>query len=572
MGKWDQAHWDTDVWGTIAGWQDVTPESLNVQISWGTDDDHMGALSVSAAGSWTVATYDPQRILDPSNYNSPFANVLKPGGLVRIVYRDNQGFTEVVRVGFIDEIEFDIMEKTGFIRASDGVSLMVKARTPAGMAHKPETPVTLRAFVRHILKVAKVDYIEVEPDPPAPYYDPAIGLAIDTEASAWQQISSAALDCMHAVWLDREGVLRFRYFGKPLDRNIHIGGANGIPLDNLTPILSLEGVFNHAMARYMAFDTEQWSDVQKAESVEVFGDLLIKRDFPNPNSAEWVDQMLQDRGAASVQYDIGTLRPRTRDELFQILSLGMADMVGVHVEKHGNPINRDVVVLGGSIEANVESGWSAKLATYEPASPWWNKDADRLYQVKTMASLTVNTTYDRTAGSSGDGGVEPIQELQSNFDPQFGTVSVQKVRQIQAKFNPIDFTNMVFPIYDAKLRWYLPLHDDATEDETAQRIGHIDQMYVKQIVGAWDASSDGSTIGTVEDGKTWADYKQGQWIEFSLLHIVMNWQRNTYRQEDGLLIKPYPFESDVEDAVLHALLAGARSGTPPYIIVLYKHI
>lgn len=567
--KWDEARWDQDVWSGY-GWQDVTPQSLNVQISWGTDDN-MGALSVSAAGSWQVYTYDPDRLLDPSNYNSPFYPFLRPGGLVRVSYSDGFLNDETVRVGFIDEIEFNIADKTGSIRASDGISLMAKAKTPAGMAHNPATPVTLRAFARYILQQAKVRYIEVEPDPPAPNYDPSIGLAIEEEASAWQQISAAALDALHALWLDREGVLHFRYFGKPQDRNIHVGGDTGIPIDNVTPHLSLEGVFNHAIARYFSFE-EKWADViGDQNSVDLYGDLLLKRDFPNPNAQEWAEQMMQDRKSASVQYDIGTLRPRTRDELASILTLGMADMIGLHVTKHGNPINRDVIVLGGTVEANVDSGWSAKLTTYEPSQGWWNQDADRLYQKKAVATLTVNTTYDRTTGSVGDGGVTPIQELQANYDPQFGTPSVQTVRQIQVKFDPIDFTDMA-SVYDARLRWFLPKHEDATEDELARRLGHIDQIYVKQIVGAWDASSDGSTIGTVEEGKAWADYEQGVWIEWPILDLVKAWFDGTRLQEDGLLLKPYPFETDVVDATLHGLFAGAKSDTPPYILVLYKHV
>lgn len=564
---WDSARWDQAAWGGAIGWQDVTPQSLNAQISWGTDDN-MGALSVTAAGSWTIATYDPDRILDPANYNSPFATVLKPGGLVRIMYRDAQT-EEVVRVGFIDEVEFNIMSKTGSIRASDGISLMVKAKAPAGLAHNPATPVTLRAFARYILAKANVSYIDVEPDPAPPDYDPAIGLAIDQEASAWQQITAAALDCLYAVWLDREGVLHFRYFGKPLYRGFIIG-TGGTPLDDVTTKMSMEGVFNHAIARYYSFN-EAFSDQKRQESIDIYGDLLIRRERPIPNSSEWVDQILQDRGGAAPQYLIGTIRPTTRDQLFTLLSLGVTDQFALKVSAHGTAINRRVTVLGGEAEANTESGWSARLTTYEPFAGWWNKDVDRLHQEKVVATLSVNTTYDRDAGSSGDGGVVAIQELQSNFDPQLNTPSVQKVRQIQVKFAPIDFTKMA-SIYDARLRWYMPKHEDASSDESASRIGHIDQIYVKQIVGDWDASSNGSTIGTVEDGKGWGDYSQGEWVEFNLFEIVNAWFHGTRDQGDGLLLKPYPFETDVQDAVLHGLFAGAESDTPPYIMVLYKHI
>lgn len=515
--KWDEAHWDVDVWEG-AGWQDITPESLNVQITWGTDDN-MGALSVCSAGSWQVATYDPTRLLDPANYDSPFAGFLQPGGMVRVLF--NQ---EVVRVGFIDEIAFDIGVKTGSIRATDGVSLMVKAKVPAGLAHAAEVPLTLRAFARYMLAKASVDYIRVEADPVPPAgYDPAIGLAIDEEASVWQQITAAALDALHAVWLDRDGMLRFRYFGSPRQSNVRVGGDIGIPIDEVQTRLSMEGVFNHAIARYYSLD-EVWHEAKKQDSVDLYGDLLIRRERPIPNSAEWVDQILQDRGAASVQYDIGTLRPRTQVEVSQILSLGMVDKVGLHVTKHGTPINRDVIVLGGSIEANTDTGMSAKLTTYEPASPWWNKNADRLYQRKVVSNLCVGCTVTwngSTLVESGDGGGDPTPEMFERPDENLAAGDVH-AKSIMMKFPAIDF-NTMGPIWDAKLRLYLPKHDDP-EIEGEGRLDHGTEIICYIIENDWVASNTCSAIVT---GGTQAQHlvnEQGEWMEIDFRPFVAAWE------------------------------------------------
>ena len=560
MTKWDQANWDdaAATWANLLGWQDVTPQSLNCQISWGTDDN-MGALSVCSAGSWEVATYDPQRLLDPANFNSPWYRVLEPGGLVRIAYTDGVLNDETVRVGFIDEIEYDIAEKIGSIRASDGISLMVKAKLPEGMAHEQATPVSLRAFARYVIKKARIDYITVEADPPAPDYDPAIGLAINSEASVWQQITAAALDAMHAVWLDREGVLRFRYFGKARDRNFIIG-TGGVPMDDLTTRLSMEGVFNHAIARYMSFN-EQWSEVQKAESVAIYGDLILRRDRPNPNSGEWVDQMLQDRGASAVQYDIGTIRPVTRDQFATIISLGMVDQVELHVHGHGNPIDRSVVVLGGTVEANTESGWSAKLATYEPASPWWNQDDTRVYQRKYMATLSVETS-NFTGAWVGDGGTHVEQEVyfrSADTEPE-----LQMGRKyILMKLAPIDFSDMA-NIYEAKLRFYLPPHEET--DANGRRLDHIELLGVGAIQQDWDSSANGD--GLVTGPEVWGTPDPiGGWFEFTVTDIVNAWMNGDGQY--GVKVDRF-YDTSTPSGIYHAIMSGARATTKPYLLIGFR--
>src|SRR5215831_392559 len=118
--RWDEAVWDGGTWSQLI-WRDVTPESLQVQISWGSDDV-AGVLSTPAAGSWELNTYDPERKLDPANGASEFAASIRPGRPIRIILKEDPVY--VIRAGLIDEVDFDVVALTGSLRGTDGVQLM----------------------------------------------------------------------------------------------------------------------------------------------------------------------------------------------------------------------------------------------------------------------------------------------------------------------------------------------------------------------------------------------------------------------------------------------------------------
>lgn len=165
--KWDQAVWDDVAWAKL-DWRDITPESMQCQVTWGADDP-AGVLTTPAAGSWLLNVYDPRRWLDPSNGASPYAASIRPGRPFRIMFRSEGRTDEVVRIGLIDEIEFDIMTLTGNIRGTDGITHMVSAVLPAGQDLDTAMPGTLRARVEYLLKKAGVDklvHVETSPDLP----------------------------------------------------------------------------------------------------------------------------------------------------------------------------------------------------------------------------------------------------------------------------------------------------------------------------------------------------------------------------------------------------------------------
>jgi hypothetical protein len=360
--QWDVATWDNGEWVT-PDWQDVTPQSVNVKVGWGADSVQ-GVLSVTAAGDWTIRTYDPDRLLDPSNPTSPYSLFLHPGSAIRVMYRGSVPENDrQVRGGIIDSIAYNISSQMGSIRATDGVAALVAAQVPAATTG---IPTTLRAMARAI--IAKVGLtIPVEADPEDG--DPPIGANITDQQSAWQWMLVGAFDSLRAVWINAAGVLSFRPFGAPRDLGLTIGGADGIPIDDLDSESSLAGVVN----RVIAYDTTAPTvaiDRTDATGYGRLGNTMLKRDRPVPLASSWVDSVLADRSRADLTYRVGTLRIQTEADLIALIDTGMVDIAHIFVDSVVPPFQADARVLGGTFEANTETGWSAELITYVPGREW----------------------------------------------------------------------------------------------------------------------------------------------------------------------------------------------------------
>ena len=103
--RWDVAHWDEAVW-SAAGWRDVTPESVDVEILWGSQRPELGILSSPrrAAGPSTSTTLTGS--LDPANAEGPYYGDLEPGLPVRLRHGElvvKQGIAESIGYQFSEE-------------------------------------------------------------------------------------------------------------------------------------------------------------------------------------------------------------------------------------------------------------------------------------------------------------------------------------------------------------------------------------------------------------------------------------------------------------------------------------
>jgi hypothetical protein len=366
--KWDTALWDRSVWPKV-DWRDITPQSMVAKITWGADDPS-GVLTVPAAGSWTIETYDPLRLLDPSNGASPYAVAIRPGKPIRLTYINAAAEKKIVRQGLIDEIDFNLTTLKGTLRGTDQVQLLVGAHLPEGQHTDPNMPNTLRARAQYVINKAGLGtLVPVEPTP-VDEVDPPVGKVIEREATVWNIILTAAYDALYATWMDRNGHLRFRSFGNPRDAGFQAGGADGIPISDMRTQGSLQSVFT----RIITFDNSA-SPGQPVEAFDqnkasIYGDILLKREQQVPNARAWVDSVLADRSGASLQYSPGTLYPQTEDALESILDLGMVDIAHLVAESVDPSIDVAARVLGGTLVADTSTGWTAELVTYIPAKEW----------------------------------------------------------------------------------------------------------------------------------------------------------------------------------------------------------
>jgi hypothetical protein len=539
----------------------VTPESLNAQISWGTDDP-AGCLSIAAAGSWQIQTYDPKRLLDPGNDWTPLVDWLKPGGFCRVMFNN-----EVVRHGFIDEITFDLATLTGSIRASDGISLLVKAKVPEGLMHAPDAPLTLRARARWILQKAAVTYIRVEDDP-AGEVDPVVGLPLDQEASAWQQINACALDALHACWLDRQGVLRFRYFGNPYASGINIGFAPdplyAIPIDTLESKVSLEGIYNHVRAANDIWVNPGYGDAKNQEAIDVYGDLLYTRDRGNPDAGDWATLVMQDRGQSEARFGIGTMRFQRAEDLIAVLDLGMVYNVNLNAsapDAESAPVSEIVTVLGGKIEANTESGWSGGLVTYKPSQP-----LVRPHKPVYMAryDVTKNRQLYVIKGNTG-GGETPSPfdlRLRNNDDPPGS-----KTTRLLFDCDPIDWTGIT-KIIRVLFCTFSPPHDHAA----GERVNDLRHFHMCEITGAWDENA-------VWPGPAIAEEYYGDiephigWEQEQVQSIFSRWYRGETVQH-GIAMQPWHVDpQSLQDAwgdEEHVQVNNRTVDSRPYFLIYYE--
>lgn len=518
---WGSAVWGTSEWPGSGQWNDVQAQVTNFQATWGTDEN-AGILSMTTAGAWSIQTYDPQRLLDPSNTASPFHSTLKPGGLIRILFHYTTGTPELpsihektVRVGFIDTIDFDMFSKTGTIRGSDGIAMMVKGKVPAGLAHADGVPLRLRDRARWALEKAGITYIEVEDFEPTVEHDFLCGLPINEEASAWQQIATAAYDAQVAVWLDSEGILRFRHFMEPAWENwgLGYGGTAAIDIDTVVTHMDIVNLYNDVIG----FE-DQWPEGLKQEvtnqkSIDTYGRMALVRERPNPDAFYWAGNICLDRGTARTQYEIGTVRPQSNQHLIDIIDAGMMTTVWLSVQKHGTALQVPVSILGGRIEANVESGWSASFTCWVPPDTTYGRTPKFQKRTTSQDQTEMVNNYGTGAGNSDAAGTE----VTAWASKMAATGDYRK--EVLLRFFPVDFSG--FTTYDkAVLRLHRMKHEDT------EQVNDGGYFTAKRITAGWSNGVKWPGPATTDTGASNAympDENGDEWVEFDVTEIVRAW-------------------------------------------------
>lgn len=376
--RWDDVGWGSLTWVDFA-WQDATPESVNVKTNWGAGSAAQGTLTVPEAGTATVTTYDPDRILDPSNAGGPFASVLKPGTKFRVRYVG--AATRDVFNGRLDVVTYSIQSQRGMVRALDGTARMANAKVAPTVKDKDGNPLSANQQDRmhELLGFAGLSDLDAGdfhtrfPNPTGPVLEQALP---DNPISVWDWFLRDSIESLMAIWVGHDGTVNMENWGDPFDAGLTIGGASGIPLDDVEPEASLEGVYSRVIAYDVGAPTVPIVRTDDA-TLTNYGEIVYERTDPIGQAANWAGAVIADRGGAALQYNLGTIRPRTEAELLDLIDARMVDIVSIDVAVRDNgddplasPIAIDARIVGGSFEANTQSGWTATLNCYIPATDW----------------------------------------------------------------------------------------------------------------------------------------------------------------------------------------------------------
>jgi hypothetical protein len=354
---WDQATWGGETW-PLRSWQDVSLQILQASYSWGANRA-LGVLSVAAGGSFSLETYDPNRLLDPTNTSAPFASDLLPGSYMRLVYQGTP-----ICFAILDSIDYDNQAQQGRIAGTDPVGTLsnVKVDTPSSPA------TTLRAYARQLIAATVYTAVSVEPDPPEG--DPLIGepSEIPTEQiGVWQSISAAAQDSLHYAWVAADLVVRFRSHGEPIDRGLALG-FGGIPVVQLLAHSNADGIINRVTARDLTGPVVPV--VNNASSQQRFGVQAVDRtERKVPDAAVWAQRVIDDRAFASLEYIPSLIWPTTPEQLMQLAGMGGIETVRLRLDVPEPDVSTDARSLGLSVSVS-EAGWTAAVLCYVSSSEW----------------------------------------------------------------------------------------------------------------------------------------------------------------------------------------------------------
>jgi hypothetical protein len=189
-----------------------------------------------------------------------------------------------------------------------------------------------------------------------------------SDTNVWDWLVLAATDTLTAVWVDPQGVIRFRSYGDPRDLGLTIGGADGIPVADIEVTASADGVWNRATCARPAGGAV--ANASDPESVRRFGERLVARTRPAPDPDGWVSTVVLDRANASLDWSPRTLRVRDAGDLADLVAAGMVDVARLLVDSAVPPVSVRARVLGGSLTVTWADGWSAHAVAYVPSTDW----------------------------------------------------------------------------------------------------------------------------------------------------------------------------------------------------------
>ncbi len=360
--RWDVATWDDAVWSTAA-WTDVTPESVTATILWGSNRPELGILSKPNAGSWSIDTYDPDRVLDPANADGPYYTDLLPGLPVRITHRGL-----VIRQGIAEAITHEFHDDSGIIRVQDNIAPLANASVPS------DTALSNTLYARAIDAIAAAG-LAVTVLPPPPSGDPAVAdWVTGTSWTAWEWITDAAEQALHIAYIDRLGRLGFRAWASPLTRARTISAEE---LINLTSLTQWDGLFSQVAALDSVTDTVE---VRALTPPPRYGVRTYERFDPTLDAGDWAAAVLADRSFSSVRWVPGQMYPLSAASVERLATIEAVELVGLLHSYTDPDVLATLIIVGGEIELTAKKDDEAKW--------WFTFEAAQVASAESLPLLT----------------------------------------------------------------------------------------------------------------------------------------------------------------------------------------
>jgi PKD repeat protein len=342
--RWDVAKWDEDSWGS-AGWQDVTPYGITVDIDWGSSRPELGILSTPDAASWAVDYFDPERILDPANEEGPYFGDLLPFLPIRVSHRGT-----VVRQGFATGISHAYARNGlyGYMRVADSITILANAQVPSDTT----LPDTLYARAVAAIEAAGLSVSVAAPVGSDPDLTPWV--TGEREWTAWDWIKDAAQETLHIPIIGNTGTVSFRPWASPLAR----GRALSSPeLIDLQVVVDYSGNFSVVQAR----EDDTTVVERRITPPPRYGARTFTRDEDTLDPGAWADAVLADRALPTLLWKPGDLRPLTAVSAELLATIQAVELVSISYPEADPPIFASGIVVGGSIhiegKKNAEAIW-----------------------------------------------------------------------------------------------------------------------------------------------------------------------------------------------------------------------
>jgi hypothetical protein len=369
----DASRWGTATWATGpatgtegiwsgAGWQDVTPEGLNAHITWGARRPERGILADQDTASWRVQTYDPDRVLDPGNADSPFYPQLVAGVPIRI---SHDGM--VIRTGYIDRLTFahKAPDYRGEILATDTIALLAKARVPDASVLDD----TLYDRISDAINAAGIAVGGI-PIPGGLTGGPSLSAEPTGDNSVWDHVTAAAREVLWVPFIDAAGGLQLRSWGAPLDRGREVTDEH---LEDLQSFVSEDGTYSAVLVN----DATGSSTIDRVVApLPRYGRRYYERTETTTDPEGWADAVLADRAWPGVQYVPGTIHCFTAADVDHFGSLEVMERLRITVAGAVSVTGR---ILGGELWAENKHG--------RPGATWMFR-----FQIATDGSSAIGLT------------------------------------------------------------------------------------------------------------------------------------------------------------------------------------